>query len=254
MLIDLSGQTVFVTGGGTRLGKVFSEHFAHKGCNIVIHHRNKPEDAEQTASAIEALGVKAMVVQADFADHAQSEAAIKAAEDHFGHVDILINNASNYYRTHILDITPDELDLVLQVNLAAPFYLSKLVIATQVEKGIHGSIINIADQSGVQNLLNREHHGVSKSGLVAMTKIVARNIARYQIRMNCIVPGPFLKPVDVDEAYWAEVPKRVPLKRVAEPSDIARAGVFLAENDFITGTVLHVDGGEALANARLDPS
>ena len=86
-----------------------------------------------------------------------------------------------------------------------------------------------------------------------MTQIVARNVAKFGVRMNCIIPGPILKPVDVSGAYWQQVPERVPLKRAGDPDDIARAAIFLATNDFITGAVLHVDGGEALGDATHDP-
>jgi NAD(P)-dependent dehydrogenase (short-subunit alcohol dehydrogenase family) len=253
MLHELTDKVIYITGGAHRLGRHLAFAFAEEGAHIVIHHRSSDEEAEATARGVEERGVQALIVKGDYQYPEQLRANVSEAVDTFGHIDVLINNASNYYRTPFLDITPEEWALVIDVNLGAPFLLAREIVDHMVAGGIEGSVINIGDNTGIRPKLNRVHHGIAKGGLAAMTQIVARNIAKYQVRMNCIVPGPILKPVDASDDYWEQVPERVPLKRVGDPSDIARAAIFLATNDFITGAILHVDGGEALGDATHDP-
>jgi len=253
MLQTLEGKVVFVTGGAHRVGKGIALGFARAGANIVIHHRSSDAEAQQTADEIRSEGVEALIVKGDYQYPEQIMENVAALKERFGRIDHLINNASNYYRTPFFDITPQEWDLVIGVNLGGPFLLAREVVALMVEQGIEGSVINIGDNTGIRPRLDRVHHGIAKAGLISMTQIVARNIAKYQVRMNCIIPGPIMKPTDVSDAYWEQVPERVPLKRAGDPDDIARAAVFLAQNDFITGAILHVDGGEALGDATNDP-
>ncbi|MCJ7702403.1 MAG: SDR family oxidoreductase, partial [Anaerolineales bacterium] len=164
--------------------------------------------------------------------------------DHFGRVDVLINNASIWLKAPILEITEEQWDLALDVNLKGPFLASQAV-APYMQKQGQGVIINITDLSAFQTWPGYAHHAASKAGLVALTKSLAVELAP-QIRVNAIAPGTVLLPEDAppEKVEWA-VEKSL-LKRVGEPQDVARLVAFLIESEFTTGSVYFVDGGRSL--------
>jgi NAD(P)-dependent dehydrogenase (short-subunit alcohol dehydrogenase family) len=248
---DLHGKVALVTGSARRVGKGIMLGFAQAGAHVVIHHGSSPDEAEAAANEARALGVKAFVVQADLADRAQIAPAIEAAVAEFGRLDVLVNSASVFSSEDFLELAPETWQQALDVNLSAPFYATQAAARLMRDRQIAGCIINIGDNSGLRPWPNRPQHSVSKAGLIMLTQVSAAALAPYQIRANCIVLGPTLPSPGMSEADWIAIEARLPLKRSAEVADPARAAVFLASNDFITGTVLHVDGGEWLAGSGI---
>lgn len=246
MSTSLDGKVAFVTGSARRVGRAILLGFAAQGANVVIHHSNSDDDAERTRLDAKALGVDALVVKGDYADPVAIDRSFAQIMAHYGRVDVLVNSASLFPRADLLDIPPDEWDAVMHVNLRAPFLCTQHAGRVMRDAGIAGSIINIADNSGLRPWATRPHHSVSKAGLIALTQVTAASLAQYQIRANCIVLGPVLPSTGQSDESWRETEARLPLKRSGDPDDAARAAVFLATNDYITGAVLRVDGGEWL--------
>ncbi len=246
MQTSLQGKVAFVTGSARRVGRGILLGFAAQGANVVIHHSNSVGDAEHTSIDAKALGVDALVVQGDYADPDAIANNFEQIRAHYGRIDVLVNSASVFPRGDLLDIPPEEWDAVMGVNLRAPFLCTQHAGRMMRDAGIAGSIINIADNSGLRPWAARPHHSVSKAGLIALTEVTAASLAAYQIRANCIVLGPVLPSTGQSAESWQATEARLPLKRSGNPDDAARAAVFLARNDYITGAVLRVDGGEGL--------
>lgn len=244
---ELKGKVALVTGSARRVGRGIMLGFARAGAHVVIHHSRSDDDAATAAEEAKALGVETLVVKADLSQYDETARLFEAVKDKFGRLDVLVNSASVFEQKDFLDIPPDEWDTVMNVNLRAPFWCTQFAGRIMREAGIAGAVINIADNSGLRPWSVRPHHSISKAGLIMLTEVSARALAAYQIRVNCIVLGPVLPSPGQDEAAWANVEARLPLKRSGDPDDAARAAVFLATNDFITGAVLRVDGGEWLA-------
>lgn len=244
---DLQGKVALVTGSARRVGKGIVLGFARAGAHVIIHHGASPEAAAHAADEARAFGVKAFVVQADLADRAQIEPAIEAATAQFGRLDVVVNSASVFSSEDFLEMPAETWQHALDVNLSAPFYVTQAAGRLMRERALGGCIINIADNSGLQPWPARPQHSVSKAGLIMLTQVTAAALARYQIRASCIVLGPVLPSPGMTTADWDQIEARLPLKRSGAPEDAADAAVFLARNDFITGAVLNVDGGEWLA-------
>ena len=248
MQTSLQGKVVLVTGSARRVGRGILLGFAAQGANVVIHHSHSDADAARTQSDARALGVDALVVKGDYADHAAIAGNFEQIVSHYGRIDVLVNSASLFPRADLLDIAPQEWDRVMHVNLRAPFLCTQHAGRIMRDAGIAGSIINIADNSGLRPWAERPHHSVSKAGLIALTQVTAASLAQHQIRANCIVLGPVLPSEAATDASWRATEARLPLKRSGDPDDAARAALFLATNDYITGAALRVDGGEWLGN------
>ncbi|MCL4877288.1 MAG: SDR family oxidoreductase [Anaerolineae bacterium] len=252
MLIDLKEKVVFVTGSARRVGKAIALEFARQGANLVVHHSSSDQSAAQTAAEIRALGVEVLVVKGDYTRPDEVETNFSAVREHYGRLDVMVNSASIFESTPLLEISPEEWQKVMDVNVSSAFWCTQQAGRLMIENKTPGCIINIADNGGRRPWKNRPHHSVSKAALIMLTQVTARALAEHQIRANCVVPGPVLPSPDMSEAYWKKVENRLPLKRSGDPSDVARAAVFLATNDFITGAVLSVDGGEFLGDATHD--
>ena len=249
MLKSLQGKVVLVTGSARRVGRAIALGFAANGANVVIHHSNSDAEAERTASDVRAFGVDALVVKGDHAryeDVVDNFARVKAR---FGKIDVLVNSASIFKSSDLLDIAPDEWNEVLDINLRAPFWCTQQAGRMMRDGGIAGSILNIADNSGLRPWSSRPHHSISKAGLIMLTEVTARSLAQYGIRANCLVLGPVLQSTGQSDENWQATEARLPLKRAGDPDDVARAAIFLATNDYATGSILHVDGGEWLGDA-----
>lgn len=244
---ELNGKVALITGSARRVGRAIMLGFARAGAHVVIHHSSSDDDAATAAEEARALGVETLIVKADLKHHNEAERLFGEVSARFGRLDVLVNSASNFEQKDFLDIPPDEWDAVMNVNLRAPFWCTQFAGRMMREAGIAGAVVNIADNSGLRPWSARPHHSISKAGLIMLTEVSARALAQYQIRVNCIVLGPILPAPNQDEATWANIEARLPLKRSGEPDDAARAAVFLATNDFITGAALRVDGGEWLA-------
>src|SRR4051812_33910993 len=249
MLESLKGKVVLVTGSARRVGRAIALGFAANGANVVIHHSNSDADAERTETDAKTFGVDTLVVKGDHAryeDVIDNFARLKA---YFGRIDVLVNSASIFKSANLLDIAPDEWNQVMDINLRAPFWCTQQAGRMMRDAGIAGSILNIADNSGLRPWSARPHHSVSKAGLIMLTEVTARSLAQYGIRANCLVLGPVLSSTGQSAENWRKTEARLPLKRAGDPDDVARAAIFLATNGYATGSILRVDGGEWLGDA-----
>jgi NAD(P)-dependent dehydrogenase (short-subunit alcohol dehydrogenase family) len=252
MPLNLEARVVFVTGSARRVGRAIAMAFADQGANLVIHHAS-PGSADQARSAVEEIasqGLDAIVVRGDQSDPEEVARIFEEIRDHYGRLDVMVNSAAILKRTELLDVTYEEWKRVLDVNLTGPFLLTQHAARLMIETDTAGVIINISDNSGLNPWPAYPHAGVSKAGLVMLTKVASLALAPHDIRVNCVVPGPVLAPPD-KERVFERIVEQLPLGRAGSPADVGHACVFLAQNDFATGTILRVDGGEGIACGRV---
>jgi 3-oxoacyl-[acyl-carrier protein] reductase len=250
MQTDLNGKVVCVTGAARRVGRAIALEFARQGAHLVIHHNASDADAQSASEEARKLGVKALVVKANQADPGDVAAMFEAVRAHYGRLDVMVNSAAGFRRTPLLEIDFAEWQSVIGVNLTGPFLCTQHAARLMIAGGSGGAIINISDNSGLKPWAARPHHSISKAGVIMLTQVSALALAEHNIRVNCVVPGPVLRPAGEPEEVLEQIASGLPLKRIGHPSDIARACVFLATNDFATGSILRIDGGEGLAGAE----
>ena len=238
--METAGRIALVTGGARRVGRAFSLALAEAGCDVIVNYNGSADEARETVSAIERLGRRALAVQADVSRTDEIARLVTATEQAFGRLDILVNSASLFQRTPVAEITEDEWDHVLGVNLKGPFFLSQ-AMAPLLRREV-GLIVNIVDLSALQPWPSFAHHAVSKAGLLHLTRVLARAYAP-DIRVNSIAPGTVLPPEGTEGEDGSE--KRV-VTRSGTPDDVTRALLYLVRSDFVTGENLVVDGGRML--------
>jgi pteridine reductase len=247
----LENTVALVTGAAHRVGKGIALALAREGAHIVIHYGRSADAAADTADELAALGVETLLAQADLADPAQIGALFDAVEKRFGRLDVLVNSAASFERQPFDAIGVEDWDRVLAVNLRAPFLCTQraahLMRATPRPEGETAAIVNISDLSGVFPWHGYTQHGVSKAGLLHLTRIAARELGP-EIRVNAILPGAILPPpgMDPDGEAWQAGLRRLPLARAGHPGQVGDAVVFLAQAEYTTGAALTVDGGEHL--------
>jgi NAD(P)-dependent dehydrogenase (short-subunit alcohol dehydrogenase family) len=244
--MELRNTWALVTGAAKRVGRTIALELADRGANVVVHYHSSRHDADETAAAIRARGVQAHTLQADLSDAAAVRTLAHAAEAHTGGIGLLVNSASNYLRTPFDAIEDREWALSLDVNLRAPFLLASALGRAMRARG-DGCIVNIVDWAAERPYRDYLPYCVSKAGLVALTKALARELAPT-VRVNAVAPGPVLMPDDFTPDDVEAVRRATPLRRIGTPEDVARAIRFLAEEaSFSTGAIVHVDGGRGIA-------
>lgn len=239
-------KNVLITGAAKRIGAACARFLHSEGCNVFLHYRSSKEEVEALCAEFNQIRpASAVLMQADLLNTVELEAlAIKACQA-WGGIDILINNASAFYPTLFTEVTEAQWDELLGSNLKAPFFLAKCLSATLLEN--QGCVINIVDIHAERGLKDYSVYSIAKAGLVAMTKVLAKELGP-QVRVNAVAPGAILWPdTDVSEVDKQAILQRVVLNRPGDVSDIAKAVWFLIANaDYMTGQVLTVDGGRTL--------
>ncbi len=244
-VIELHGKVALVTGSARRVGKAIALELARHGMHQVIHHSHSEQEAEATAAEARALGVEAIVIKADLGQPADIQKVFDAVRQRFGRLDVLVNSASTFTSGDILNVTLEDWQETLSVNLTAPFLCSQHAARLMREAGTGGAIINILDISALKPWKTYPAHSVSKAALLTLTEVLAQNLGP-DIRVNAIAPGPILRDEANSPEQWEKIGKRLPLGHTGDPSDVAQAVAFLASQPFITGTTLRVDGGDYL--------
>ncbi|HSJ30265.1 MAG TPA: SDR family oxidoreductase [Longimicrobiales bacterium] len=239
--MEPAGRIALVTGGARRVGRAFSLALAEAGCDVVVNYNGSADEAAVTAADIERLGRRALPVHADISRPDDIARLVRETEQAFGRLDIVVNNASLFERAPVPDITVEDWDRVLNVNLRGPFFLAQAA-APLLRRDGGGLIVNIVDLSALQPWPSFAHHAVSKAGLLHLTRVLARALAP-DIRVNAIAPGTVLPPEDTEGEDGSE--RRV-LARSGEPADVTSALLYLVRSDFVTGENLVVDGGRML--------
>ena len=240
-------KNVLITGGTRGIGEAISREFAKKGYNLIINCINSKEKAEQLKAELEKIyNIKVLTIQADLSDEKAIENMVDIAIDKLGKVDVLVNNAGIVIDKEFEDRTIEDWKQTLNINLIAPFILTKL-IGKEMVKNKSGAIINISSTNGINTYYPTSvDYDASKSGLISLTYDSAVELAPY-VRVNCIAPGWVNTEMnkELPEDFVKEETERILVKRFAEPEEIAKVATFLASDDasFINSTVIKVDGG-----------
>jgi 2-dehydro-3-deoxy-D-gluconate 5-dehydrogenase len=255
-LFDLSGQGAIVTGAAMGIGQAIALRLAEAGAGVVVADINL-EAAAETAAQIKAKGGRAVAVQADAASPADAYRVAQAAIDNFGRLDILVNNAGIFPFAPAVSLTEEMWDKVIDVNLKGVVFYSQAAVRKMMEAERSGKIINIASIDGLHPGIGLVHYDASKAGVIMATRSLALEFGQYKIAVNAVAPGaintPGVAAASVGSVATSEVLKsfmaRIPLGRMGEPDDIARAVLFLASDaaSYVTGTVVVVDGGYLLS-------
>jgi NAD(P)-dependent dehydrogenase (short-subunit alcohol dehydrogenase family) len=248
MHTNLADQVAIVTGGAHRVGKAIALELARRGVNILVHYGSSAQAATETVREIKSLGVDAFSVQADISQPEGIKAILDGLLEHFGRLNILVNSAANFQERDLLTVSLADWQETLAINLTAPFLMTQSAVPVMRQNDPTGGVIvNILDGSAVRPWPKYPHHSVSKAALSMLTQVSAASLGP-DIRVNGIIPGPVLKPAgkNLSDAEWAKIGKRVPLQRAGSAEDVARAVAFLATEDYLTGAVIHVNGGEHL--------
>ena len=225
--MEINGKVAFVTGAAMRVGRVVALTLAGNGMHVAFSYLSDQEPWQETLAEIQAYGVEGMALPMDVRQTGRPSACVQKLVDRFGQVDILVNNASVWLSAPFLEITQEAWDQALTVNLRGPFQCSQAVAPHMLRRG-SGLIINITDLSAYQTWPNYAHHSASKAGLVALTRVMAAELAP-QVRVVAIAPGTVLLPENSqkDKREWAI--ENSLLKRIGAPEDVAKMVVFLAE-------------------------
>ncbi len=244
-MIDLSGNTALVTGGGRGIGREIALKLAHAGADVAVSDIDE-ETVTQTAADIEALGRKSLALQADVSNSSSVSAMIASFLEAFGTIDILVNNAGITRDGLVIRMKETDWDSVINVNLKSVFLCCKEA-ARPMLKARKGKIINIASIVGLIGNVGQVNYSAAKAGMIGVTKTLAREFAGRSINVNAVAPG-FIESAMTDKIPELEKQKlidQIPMKRMGLPDDVANAILFLASSlsDYITGKVITVDGG-----------
>ncbi|MFN2571663.1 MAG: SDR family NAD(P)-dependent oxidoreductase [Gemmatimonadales bacterium] len=240
----LAGAAALVTGAGTRIGQAIAVGLAQSGCDIAIHYHHSAKGAEDTAKAVRAAGRRAELLSADLRDAASARALADRAAGTFSRLDIVVNSAAIMVREPVEMVTPESWDATLALNLRAMFFVSQGAIPHL--RRAKGKIVNMADIAGLEPWPAYVPHCISKAGVIMLTKGLARALAP-DIAVNAIAPGAVLLPDEWDDKASEHIRATTPLARLGSPDDVVTAARFLLEaTDYVTGTVLVVDGGRLI--------
>lgn len=247
----LEGKRALITGGDSGIGRAVAVHFAREGADVAIVYLNEDKDAKETLKLIEDEGRKGLIIAGDIGDEAFCKKAVKQVAKELGGLDILVNNAAEQHeQTDLKDISKDQLQRTFQTNIFSMFYITKAALEHMGEGSAIVNSTSVTSYRGSHHLMD---YASTKGAITAFTRSLSQNLAEKNIRVNAVAPGPIwtpLIPASFDEKKVKEFGQNVPLKRPGQPSEVAPAYVFLASEDgsYMTGQVIHVNGGEQVGS------
>jgi pteridine reductase len=237
--VELDGRVALVTGAGRRIGRAIALALGAAGARVAVHYNASRDGAEETAALIRRAGGDARTFAADLRDAHAPAALVDAVADDMGALHVLVNSASVMERTPLGEVTPEAWDAMMALNLRAPFFAAQAAARRMTDGGV---VVNMADLAAFETWPGYVPHGVSKAGLVQMTRSLARVLAPA-VRVNAVAPGTVLLPDDWDESAARRLADTTPLRRLGTPGDAVGAVLYLIGADFVTGETLVVDGG-----------
>ena len=248
--MSLTNQVALVTGASRGIGRAIAMQLAAQGAKVVVNYSGSEASAKAVVAEIEAAGGEALALQANVGDAESVKQLVEQTMTTYGRIDILVNNAGITRDNLLMRMKDDEWDDVLNINLKGVFLMTKAVTRPMMKQRA-GRIINISSIVGVAGNAGQANYVAAKAGVIGLTKTTAQELASRNILVNAIAPG-FITTEMTDklsEELKAQMLKQIPLARLGQPEDIAKAVVFFASDaaNYITGQTLHIDGGMVMA-------
>ncbi|WP_294371216.1 3-oxoacyl-[acyl-carrier-protein] reductase [uncultured Clostridium sp.] len=242
----LNGKCALVTGASRGIGKAIALKLASLGANLVLNYRSSEAEALEVEKEIKNMGVETISVKGDISKLEDVENLVAAAKEKFGIIDIMVNNAGITKDNLILRMKEEDFDKVIDVNLKGVFNCLKVITPIMVRQK-HGKIVNLSSVVGISGNAGQVNYAASKAGVIGMTKSLAKEVGSRGINVNAVAPG-FIETDMTEvlgEKYKDEMKKNIPLKKLGKPEDVANVVAFLVSesSDYVTGQVIHVDGG-----------
>jgi acetoacetyl-CoA reductase/3-oxoacyl-[acyl-carrier protein] reductase len=241
----LQGKVALITGSSRGIGRAIAIELAERGASIAINYRNGTSPAEELKSELLLRGSECELFRSDVSDKEHARRMVQEVYECFQRVDILVNNAGITRDRSIRNMTEEDWEQVIDTNLNSVFYCTKAALPAMIQNNF-GRIINIASFVGQAGNFGQANYAASKGGMIAMTKVLALELAKFNITANVIAPG-FTETEMVaamPQNVLDQLTSRIPLRRLAQPQEIAKAVAFLAcDGDYITGQQLNVNGG-----------
>jgi len=248
--MKLNDKVAVITGAGYGIGRGIAVRLAEEGAKVVVSYGHDRNEAEITSGMIRKIGGQSSIVECDVVNRAQVEALIEETVKTFGRLDIFVNNAGVANQSWLLDLEEEIWDWMIGINLKGPYLCSRAAARQMVDQGEGGRIIQIGSVNSTRSVPGRCHYAASKSGLVAMTRVMACELAPHGITCNVVAPGCTRSRMTEmfftnEEEFQSRTLKSIPMGRIGEPEDVAALVVFLAsdEANYITGVNIDVDGG-----------
>ncbi len=243
--MEIKNKNVFITGSTRGIGKAIATQFAQKGANVVINGRSAISD--ELLAEFTALGVKAVGISGDISNGADAKRMVEEAVATLGSVDILVNNAGITRDGLSLKMTEDDFEAVLKINLTGAFNMTQAVLKPMT-RAREGAIINISSVVGLIGNAGQANYAASKAGLIGLTKSIAREVAGRNVRVNAVAPG-FIESdmtAGLADKIKDAMKAQIPMKRFGTAEEVATVTTYLAEQEYMTGQVLTIDGGMAM--------
>ena len=242
--MDLTRKNVLVTGSSRGLGAAIAVKFAEHRANVILNARHEPTELIQQ---IKDLGVQVWFIQADISSPRDIEEMVHQLDDHQIDVDVLVNNAGINRDKLMIGMREKDFDDVVNTNLIGTFRVTQPLFKRMLKRRT-GVIINMASVVGEHGNIGQANYAASKAGVIGFTKAVAQEGALRGVRCNAIAPGMIASSMTaaIDEKRQKEIKERIPLKRLGTAEEVAQTALFLAQNDYLTGEVINVDGGMAM--------
>lgn len=238
----MSEKLALITGASRGIGKACAIELAKAGYDIAVNYAGNVDAANKTVEELKALGVQAEAFKFDVSNHEEAQKGVDAVLEKFGRIDVLVNNAGITRDGLFMRMSDENWNAVINTNLSSAFYVSQPVVKIMMKQR-SGSIVNMSSVVGVSGNAGQTNYSAAKAGLIGLTKTLAKELGSRGIRVNAIAPG-FINTDMTKDLDTSKFTDFIPLKRLGEPEDIAKAVKFLAvDADYVTGQVLEVDGG-----------